>query len=124
MKKGALILTVVLALCASVMFADDYWAGTFWGDHSGEWEGVIKDDQDPIRFEGEWVNEEGEEGKLKATGDIDSGFYVFDEGDILDADGGVIGHWSGKFPIFNDAYVTGPWWTADGGRGTWGGSRP
>lgn len=125
MKNKTLMILTLSLMLAGALFAQDRWEGTYWGDMAGIWKGEIYVDQDPIRFEGVWVNEEtGEEGALFAKGEIDSGFYVFDEGDILSADGEVIGHWSGKFPIWNDAYVTGPWWLLDGREGKWGGYRP
>lgn len=125
MKSKALLFLTLSVLLAGSLFAQDHWVGTYWGDAEGIWKGSIYANQDPIRFEGVWSDEEsGQEGTLIAYGDIVDGYYVFDEGDALNADGEIIGHWSGKFPIYTDAYVTGPWWGLHGEEGKWGGYRP
>jgi len=123
MFKKALIIVAFLTAGVTGLLADD-WIGTFWGDARGEWKGTIYADQDPIIFKGTWVNDAGEEGALYAEGEIIGSDYVFEKGDAYNSDGVLVGHWSGKFPIWTDAYVTGPWEGLHGESGKWGGYRP
>jgi hypothetical protein len=123
MLKKALSILALLTI-ATAAFASPHWVGTYWGIATGSWEGTIIEEQDPIRFVGTWVSDEdnGQEGTLIAYGEIVGSNWVFEEGDILDNTNTVIGYWSGTFPMYVDAYVTGPWGT-DAGFGTWGGWR-
>jgi hypothetical protein len=122
-KKGTLIVGLcVLLLGASALMANSNWQGTYTGDLVGSWNGTIIDTQDPVRFEGEWQDEEsGEVGKLKGTGDLEGRFYVFRDGKIYNEEGEQIGKWAGKFPAFDDALASGEWKLFTDEHGTWSG---
>lgn len=116
-NKGALILALglVLVLGVSALVADTFWVGTFTGDVTGTWQGRLDDDTDPLTFSGSWTTHE-DNGALDGDANEDHNIYYVENGRIYDADGAVIGHWSGAFN-YNTSHARGDWYLVSGERG-------
>ncbi|MBN2378926.1 hypothetical protein JXM67_03895 [candidate division WOR-3 bacterium] len=113
MKKALLIVGVLTMLVsAGTLMAKTDWHGKFWGDSEGEWKGTLfGKEQDPPYFKGEWVNSDGEYGKLYAVLEYAGhGIYKIEKGIIYDHKGNEIGVWDGYFDEnIKPGYAEGTW---------------
>ena len=127
-KKLLIVTALALMIGAGTLAAQANLTGTFSGDMEGSWHTTItlvtsEESDIPVPvFDGVWTaNAEPYDGYLTGKGYTTDCCYVFEEADIANHDGELIGHWSGSFNYVNDQYMTGPWHTFDGAKGKWGG---
>ncbi len=127
MKNKAIIVLTLPLILAGALFASS-WQGTYSGDDSGTIWGTLSEDTDPPIYNGEWASYADYEHNYGTwygrAEEVVNNYYFVEEGDIIDDAGDLVGHWSGYFPVNDDALAYGRWWKFNGWRGTWSMYRP
>lgn len=126
MKKILLAaLTLVLLSGASLLEAETFWTGTYWGDDAspdfrGTWNGYLYvDDPSGVApyFDGKWAAEDATLGYGTLYADLvesEPGIYSVSNGVIYYMDGTEIGDWGGDFNLNAlNGIAEGEWETFD-----------
>ncbi|NLI97645.1 hypothetical protein GX441_03175 [bacterium] len=121
LKKCMAALLFSMMLTGALVASD--WFGTYTGNDAGDIKGSLSEAVDPPVYNGSWCSYAD---YLHNSGtwygvawDVVDDCYFVKEGDIYDDVGKLVGHWSGFFPINNDALAYGKWWKFNGWDGSW-----
>ncbi len=122
LKKGLAALIFGVVFCAGSLAAAG-WQGTYSGSDAGTIEGKITEDVDPPVYKGTWASYADYAHNYGTwygvAWDVVNNCYYVEQGDIYDDTDALVGHWTGYFPISDDALAYGKWWKFNGWYGTW-----